>query len=101
MTGGTPLTIGVFGTWGRGKTSLMHMLEEQTKTQGAVTGWFDVWKYDGWFLRAWARKGGSGWANGLCLLLLYLGCDLRLPVHRPAPTTSPDSADNAPANCDR
>jgi predicted KAP-like P-loop ATPase len=46
MTGSTPLTIGVFGTWGSGKTSLMKMVKEQVETKGAVAGWFDAWKYD-------------------------------------------------------
>lgn len=46
MTGSTPLTIGVFGTWGSGKTSLMKMVQEQVPKQGAVAGWFDAWKYD-------------------------------------------------------
>ena len=27
QTGNTPLTIGVFGTWGSGKTSLMKMVK--------------------------------------------------------------------------
>ncbi len=46
MTGSTPLTIGVFGTWGSGKTSLMRMVKEQVENAGAVAGWFDAWKYD-------------------------------------------------------
>jgi predicted KAP-like P-loop ATPase len=46
MTGSTPLTIGVFGTWGSGKTSLMRMVKEQVEAQGAAAGWFDAWKYD-------------------------------------------------------
>src|SRR5258706_1489822 len=46
MTGSTPLTIGVFGTWGSGKTSLMRMVKEQVEAKGAVAGWFDAWKYD-------------------------------------------------------
>ncbi len=46
VTGSTPLTIGVFGTWGSGKTSLMRMVQEQVEVQGAVTGWFDAWKYN-------------------------------------------------------
>ncbi len=46
MTGSTPLTIGVFGTWGSGKTSLMRMVKEQVEEKGAVAGWFDAWKYD-------------------------------------------------------
>ena len=41
----TPLTIGVFGTWGSGKTSLMHMVREQLPDE-FQTIWFDAWKYD-------------------------------------------------------
>jgi formylglycine-generating enzyme required for sulfatase activity len=41
----TPLTIGVFGTWGSGKTSLMHMVEEQLPQESQKV-WFDAWKYD-------------------------------------------------------
>jgi formylglycine-generating enzyme required for sulfatase activity len=41
----TPLTIGVFGTWGSGKTSLMHMVKEQLPDE-FQTVWFDAWKYD-------------------------------------------------------
>jgi formylglycine-generating enzyme required for sulfatase activity len=41
----TPLTIGVFGTWGSGKTSLMHMVENQLPDE-FKTVWFDAWKYD-------------------------------------------------------
>jgi len=29
----TPLTIGVFGTWGAGKTSLMRMVRERQRTE--------------------------------------------------------------------
>ncbi|NUM44892.1 MAG: SUMF1/EgtB/PvdO family nonheme iron enzyme [Anaerolineales bacterium] len=41
----TPLTIGVFGTWGSGKTSLMRLV--QKGLPGSYrTAWFDAWKYD-------------------------------------------------------
>ena len=49
----TPITVGVFGTWGTGKTSLMRMVEaalikQPRRGQGlkAHTVWFDAWKYD-------------------------------------------------------
>ena len=45
QTGNTPLTIGVFGTWGSGKTSLMKMVQKQLPDDFTVA-WFDAWKYD-------------------------------------------------------
>lgn len=44
-TGSTPLTIGVFGTWGSGKTSLMKMVRKYLPEDFTVA-WFDAWKYD-------------------------------------------------------
>ncbi len=41
----TPLTIGVFGTWGSGKTSLMRMVRKGLPPTFTVA-WFDAWKYD-------------------------------------------------------
>jgi formylglycine-generating enzyme required for sulfatase activity len=41
----TPLTIGVFGTWGSGKTSLMQMVQKHLP-EDFQTIWFDAWKYD-------------------------------------------------------
>ena len=48
ITNSTPrFTIGVFGGWGTGKTSLMSMtrqiLDDNNKI---VTVWFDAWKYE-------------------------------------------------------
>lgn len=49
ITGATghPLTIGVFGGWGSGKTSLMKMVEKRLADVGVKTVWFNAWKYDG------------------------------------------------------
>ena len=44
-TASTPLTIGVFGTWGSGKTSLMKMVRNKLPDEYTVA-WFDAWKYD-------------------------------------------------------
>ncbi|WKZ40976.1 MAG: SUMF1/EgtB/PvdO family nonheme iron enzyme [Anaerolineales bacterium] len=45
QTGNTPLTIGVFGGWGSGKTSLMKMVRNDLPDDFTVA-WFDAWKYD-------------------------------------------------------
>jgi len=43
----TPITIGVYGKWGSGKTSLMRMTEDLLKGRDVVkTVWFDAWKFD-------------------------------------------------------
>ena len=45
----TPLTVGLFGTWGSGKTSLMRMIKTHIDAAGLPahrTVWFNAWKYD-------------------------------------------------------
>ncbi|MCB0027287.1 MAG: hypothetical protein KDE28_05235, partial [Anaerolineales bacterium] len=45
----TPLTVGVFGAWGSGKTSLLRMLYDDIEEAGnpnVRTVWFTAWKYD-------------------------------------------------------
>ena len=47
-----PLTLGVFGPWGSGKTSLMSMLQRQLDSHakaggGVKTIWFNAWRYEG------------------------------------------------------
>ncbi|HID51452.1 MAG TPA: hypothetical protein EYP41_05380 [Anaerolineae bacterium] len=49
QTAETPLTVGVFGPWGSGKTSLMRMLRDKIESDGLDaqrTVWFTAWKYD-------------------------------------------------------
>ncbi len=41
----TPLTIGVFGTWGAGKTSLMRQVMKALPGSYR-SAWFDAWKYE-------------------------------------------------------
>jgi formylglycine-generating enzyme required for sulfatase activity len=41
----TPLTVGVFGSWGSGKTSLLGMIQRKLP-ENCTSLWFDAWKYD-------------------------------------------------------
>ena len=40
-----PFTIGIFGSWGSGKTSFMRIMQELLKSRGYKTIFFDSWKY--------------------------------------------------------
>lgn len=50
----TPLTIGIDGAWGSGKTTLMRMIQTRLTPRGKTgtsrpptrTVWFNAWKYD-------------------------------------------------------
>ncbi len=42
----TPLTVGVYGSWGSGKTTMLRMLRRQVEEAGLRTVWFTAWKYD-------------------------------------------------------
>jgi formylglycine-generating enzyme required for sulfatase activity len=49
MQADTPLTVGVFGPWGSGKTSLLRMLRQDIdnkKLPKVRTAWITAWKYD-------------------------------------------------------
>src|SRR6478672_11607857 len=40
-------TVGIFGKWGTGKTTLMNMImNELEKNNRIVTVWFDAWRYE-------------------------------------------------------
>ena len=42
-----PFTIGVFGEWGTGKTSLMRMVETMLKAEEHIIPvWFNAWRYE-------------------------------------------------------
>jgi hypothetical protein len=47
----SPLTLGIFGLWGSGKTGLMKMLkkriEETNASERVLTLWFNAWRYEG------------------------------------------------------
>ena len=48
-TAQTPLTVGIFGPWGSGKTSLLQMIQEELDEKfgdRVETVWFTAWKYD-------------------------------------------------------
>jgi hypothetical protein len=41
----TPLTIGLQGEWGTGKTSMMYMIRELLEQQNVATSWVNTWEY--------------------------------------------------------
>ncbi|WEO99459.1 P-loop NTPase fold protein [Streptomyces sp. FXJ1.172] len=41
-----PLTVGVFGSWGAGKSSFLRLWERRFEAGNAKTIWFNPWKYD-------------------------------------------------------
>lgn len=46
-TAETPLTVGIFGPWGSGKTSLMRMMRKEIDKDPSLRSvWFTAWKYD-------------------------------------------------------
>lgn len=84
-TASTPLTIGVFGTWGAGKTSLMRMVQKRLPKSYTVV-WFDAWKYDSeevlWrsflltVLLAVEQKSGETEELKILKTMLYRGLEL-------------------------
>ena len=41
----TPLVVGIYGTWGVGKTSLMRIIEKNLDKEKARAVWFDPWQH--------------------------------------------------------
>jgi Cdc6-like AAA superfamily ATPase len=42
-----PFTIGIYGDWGTGKTSMMHMMESEVNSHDNAIGiWFNAWRYE-------------------------------------------------------
>jgi len=73
LTADTPITIGIFGPWGSGKTSLMRLVAEQLinrRTAGhrwARVVWFNAWQYE--------RDAGALWRALLLRVLEGLESD--------------------------
>jgi hypothetical protein len=44
-SGDTPLTVGLQGEWGTGKTSMLYMLLEHFKRDNVATSWVNTWEY--------------------------------------------------------
>lgn len=42
----TPITIGIHGKWGTGKTFLLKMIETKLRERGIKTVWFSSWRYN-------------------------------------------------------
>lgn len=42
----TPMTIGIYGEWGSGKTSFLKMVEKELIANKISPIWFNAWKYD-------------------------------------------------------
>lgn len=41
----TPMTIGVQGEWGTGKTSIMNLIKGEIESKSTPTAWVNVWEY--------------------------------------------------------
>lgn len=41
-----PLTLGIYGAWGSGKSSFMMQLQKRLMAEEVPCVWFDAWKYD-------------------------------------------------------
>ncbi|GLR71619.1 P-loop NTPase fold protein [Agaribacter marinus] len=42
----TPLVIGIFGTWGAGKTTFLKLVEQHFAEQSTHSVWFNAWEHD-------------------------------------------------------
>lgn len=51
LTCPAPFTIGLFGKWGTGKTTVLNILKDRLRTQKVPVVIFDVWKHEGDALR--------------------------------------------------
>lgn len=39
-------TMGIFGDWGTGKTTLMRLMKESLDSENILTVWFNAWRYE-------------------------------------------------------
>lgn len=46
LMGATPLTIGVHGAWGTGKSSFLKLTQKELEKEGITPIWFNAWKYN-------------------------------------------------------
>lgn len=42
----TPVTLGIYGRWGSGKTTILKQLEEKLQSNNITTIWFNAWQYN-------------------------------------------------------
>jgi len=45
LSADTPITIGIHGDWGSGKSSLMYLIEQKLKAEGVYSLWFNAWQF--------------------------------------------------------
>ena len=75
-TGSTPITVGIFGPWGSGKTSLMRLIsyhlrgQRDTDARQPRVMWFNAWQYErdersGLAIAAAARPQRTAYARPL------------------------------------
>lgn len=46
LMGATPLTIGIHGAWGTGKSSFLKLTQKELEKEGIRPIWFNAWKYN-------------------------------------------------------
>jgi hypothetical protein len=64
----TPITIGIHGKWGAGKTSIMQLTKKLLEEKGATTIWFNAWKYN---------KEDALWRALILTILVSIEKDIR------------------------
>lgn len=46
VSDGWSVRVGVYGPWGSGKTTILHLIEEQADKDGHAVMWFNPWQFD-------------------------------------------------------